>query len=110
MTKMLCIDDIESYALQHLSKATADYYKSGANDENTLRENRRAFQRLRIRPRFLCDVSERDLTTTVLGHHLSLPICASPSAMQRMAHPMGELATAKACESVGTIMTLSTIA
>ncbi|CAG2177732.1 unnamed protein product, partial [Oppiella nova] len=109
MAKMICIDDMEKYALQHLSKATADYYKSGANEEQTLRENRSAFERLRIRPRFLCDVSNRDLKTTVLGTTVSLPICASPSAMQKMAHPMGELATAKACESVGTIMTLSTI-
>ena len=83
MSQMLCIDDIERYALQHLSKASADYYKSGANDEQTLRENRIAFSRLRIRPRFLRDVSHRDLSTTILGETVTLPICASPSAMQR---------------------------
>ena len=64
---MLCIDDIEKYALKTLSKSVSDYYKSGANEEQTLRENRNAFSRLRIRPRFLCDVSNRDLSTTILG-------------------------------------------
>lgn len=83
MSQMLCIDDFEDYALKHLSKATADYYKSGANDEQTLRENRIAFSRLRIRPRFLRDVSHRDLSTTILGQPVTLPVCASPSAMQR---------------------------
>lgn len=83
MPQMLCIDDFEKYALEHLSKATADYYRSGANDEQTLRENRSAFSRLRIRPRFLCDVSNRDLRTTILGQPVTIPICASPTAMQR---------------------------
>jgi len=95
MSKMLCIDDFEKHALEVLSKPARDYYKSGANDEQTLRENRNAFSRLRIRPRFLRDVSNRDLSTTILGHSVSLPICASPTAMQRMAHPLGETATAK---------------
>ncbi|XP_054165645.1 2-Hydroxyacid oxidase 1-like [Oppia nitens] len=107
--QVVCIDDIERYALDNLNKSVADYYRSGANDEQTLAENRRAFARLRIRPRFLRDVSQRSLRTTVLGQPIAAPVCASPSAMQKMAHPMGELATAKACETMDTIMILSTI-
>ncbi len=97
MSNMLNIDDFEKYALEHLSKPVRDYYRSGANDEQTLKENRNAFSRLRIRPRFLRDVNKRDLSTTILGNLVSMPICASPSAMQRMAHPLGEIANVKGC-------------
>lgn len=51
--------------------------------------------RYRIRPRFLRDVSKRDLRTTVLGEEISMPVGVSPAAMQRMAHPDGECANAR---------------
>ena len=50
--------------------------------------------RWRLLPRVLRDVSKRDLTTTVLGHKISFPVCIAPTAMHRMAHPNGEVATA----------------
>lgn len=84
-----------------------DYYASGAEDEHTLKENRVAFSKIWIRPRILIDVSKVDLTTTVLGFKISMPIMVAPTAMQKLAHPEGELATAKAVASTGTIMTLS---
>lgn len=77
---MITVSDFEEYALQHLSKQAADYYKSGANNEQTLRENLRAFLRLRIRPRFLnIDVSVRDLSTTFLGSKVPFPVGVSPT-------------------------------
>ena len=51
--------------------------------------------RLRIRPRVLCGISEVDLSTTVLGEKVSLPIGIAPTATQKLAHPDGEQATAK---------------
>lgn len=51
--------------------------------------------RIRIRPRFLIDVSKRDLSCNVLGTNLDYPIAIAPTAMQKMAHPEGEKATAK---------------
>ena len=51
--------------------------------------------RYKFRPRFLRDVSNRDLSTTILGHQIAFPVCISPTAMNRMAHPDGELASAK---------------
>lgn len=66
-----------------------------------------AFNRLRMRPRILRDVSKTDMSTTVLGQKIEFPICLAPTAMQQMAHPDGELATARATAKHGTIMTLS---
>ncbi|XP_010465339.1 PREDICTED: peroxisomal (S)-2-hydroxy-acid oxidase GLO1 isoform X2 [Camelina sativa] len=60
-----------------------------------------------FRPRILIDVSKIDMTTTVLGFKISMPIMVAPTAMQKMAHPDGEYATARAASAAGTIMTLS---
>ncbi|GMY38294.1 peroxisomal (S)-2-hydroxy-acid oxidase [Fagus crenata] len=69
-----------------------DYYASGAEDQWTLKENRNAFSRISFRPRILIDVSKIDMTTTVLGFKLSVPIMIAPTAMQKMAHPEARLA------------------
>jgi len=101
------VSDYEVVAKEKLPKMVFDYYASGAEDQWTLQENRRAFERIRFRPRILIDVSKVDLRTTVLGFKLSMPIMIAPTAMQKMAHPEGELATARAASAAGTIMTLS---
>ncbi|CAN8325109.1 unnamed protein product [Cochlearia groenlandica] len=89
-----------------------DYFASGAEDQWTLQENRNAFSKIMFRPRVLIDVSEIDVSATVLGFNISMPIMISPTAMQKMAHPHGmcELATARATSDAGTIMVLSTCA
>ena len=56
--------------------------------------------RWKIVPRVLRDVSNRDLTTTVLGHRISFPVCVAATAMHRMAHPEGEVATARGTVSL----------
>ncbi|KAG0468746.1 hypothetical protein HPP92_018074 [Vanilla planifolia] len=104
------VSEYEAAAKKKLPKMVYDYYASGAEDEWTLKENREAFSRILFRPRILVDVSRIDITTTVLGHKISMPIMLAPSAMQKMAHPDGECATARAASASGTIMTLSTIA
>ncbi|XP_076339475.1 2-Hydroxyacid oxidase 1-like isoform X2 [Tachypleus tridentatus] len=109
-TRMVCLDDFENFAAKHLNKSAFDYYRSGANQEQTLRENIEAFRRLKLRPRLLRNVSCRDLSTTILGQPVSFPVGVAPTAMQKMAHPDGEVATARAAAAVGTVMTLSTIA
>eukprot|EP00062_Callorhinchus_milii_P019647 gi/632974423/ref/XP_007903670.1/ PREDICTED: hydroxyacid oxidase 1 [Callorhinchus milii] len=107
-TKPVCLSDYEQYAQQVLPKAVFDYYCSGADDQQTLADNVAAFSRLCLRPRVLRDVSNIDLSVTVLGQNISMPICVSATAMQRMAHPEGEVATVKACSAQGTGMMLST--
>jgi 4-hydroxymandelate oxidase len=102
--------DYESLATEHLSQMALDYYNSGAWDEVTLRDNRAAFERLKIRPRMLVDVSKRNLTTEVLGQSLQMPLLIAPMAFQCLAHPDGEIATARAAASAGIGMVLSTLA
>ncbi|KAL0912053.1 hypothetical protein M5K25_017996 [Dendrobium thyrsiflorum] len=104
------VSEYEAAAKEKLPKMVFDYYASGADDQWTLKENREAFSRILFRPRILVDVSRIDLTTTVLGHKISMPIMLAPSAMHKMAHPEGENATARAASAAGTIMTLSTFA
>lgn len=99
--------EYEKYMKNTLPRNAHDYYASGANDMITLRENRAAYGRLRIVPRILVDVSNVDTTTTVLGRSVTSPICIAPTAMQQMAHPTGEAATARASARTNTLMTLS---
>ena len=102
--------EYEKLASQHLSQMALDYYNSGAWDEITLRDNRAAFERFKIRPRRLVDVSDRNLSTKVLGQSLQMPLLVAPMAFQCLAHPDGEVATARAASKAGVGMVLSTLA
>ena len=82
---------------------------SGACDEHTLRRNEQAFDELALRYRVLVDVSARSTACSLLGLQLSMPVLVAPTAFQRMAHPEGELATARAAAAVGSAMVLSTL-
>jgi len=101
------IAEYERYAQSTLPRNAFGYYASGSNDMITLRENREAFGRLRLMPKILVDVSNVNMSTTILGEKVNMPICIAPTAMQRMAHDDGELATARAAYRLGTCMTAS---
>src|SRR5438093_3813346 len=105
--RFVTVDDFEPVARELLPQDVFDYYAGGAGDEWTLRENRAAFDRWVIRPRMLTGTGERDLSTEVLGTRVAVPILVAPWAYQRLAHPDGELATARACADAGTIMVVS---
>uniref|UniRef100_A0A8D8HYU8 (S)-2-hydroxy-acid oxidase n=1 Tax=Culex pipiens TaxID=7175 RepID=A0A8D8HYU8_CULPI len=107
---LVSIQDYARRASQIVPQNALDYYRSGAGDELTLRLNRIAFDRIRIRPRVLNSGASRDMTVELFGEKFSMPIGISPTAMQRMAHPEGEVANAKAAASRGIPFTLSTIA
>jgi isopentenyl diphosphate isomerase/L-lactate dehydrogenase-like FMN-dependent dehydrogenase len=102
--------DYERLAEEKLDANAAAYYFGGAGDEITLRDNVAAFERRKLRPRMLVDVGEVSTATTVLGREIALPVLIAPLAMQRMAHPDGEEATARAAAASGTIMCLSSAA
>ncbi|KAL0406648.1 UNVERIFIED_CONTAM: Peroxisomal (S)-2-hydroxy-acid oxidase [Sesamum latifolium] len=104
MAEVTNVTEYQAIAKEKLPKMVYDYYASGAEDQWTLAENRNAFSRILFRPRILIDVSKIDMTTTVLGFKISMPIMIAPSAMQKMAHPDGEYATARAASAAGTIM------
>lgn len=109
MTGAINLFELESEAIARLPAATRDYYLGGACEEITLRENRAAYERIALHYRVLRNVSERDLSTTVLGNPVRLPILIAPTAFHRLAHPDGELATARAARAAGTLPILSTL-
>ena len=110
MSAPLNVWDYERLAEEKLDANAHAYFAGGSGDEVTLRDNVAAFERRKLRPRVLVDVRELSTRTTVLGTDVSLPILIAPLALQRMAHPDGELATARAAARAGTIMCLSTAA
>ncbi|XP_022715330.1 peroxisomal (S)-2-hydroxy-acid oxidase GLO4-like isoform X2 [Durio zibethinus] len=101
------VNEFQELARQALPKMYYDYYSGGAEDQHTLKENVEEFHRITIRPRILVDVSRVDLSTTVLGYKISAPIMIAPTAMHKLAHPEGEVATARAAAACNTIMILS---
>jgi isopentenyl diphosphate isomerase/L-lactate dehydrogenase-like FMN-dependent dehydrogenase len=101
--------DFEALAREKLDDGAYGYFAGGAGDERTLRDNVDAYQRRRLRPRVLVDVSDATAATTVLGTEVSMPLLVAPFAFQRVAHPDGEPATARATADAGTIMCLSTM-
>jgi isopentenyl diphosphate isomerase/L-lactate dehydrogenase-like FMN-dependent dehydrogenase len=101
--------ELEMKARELLPEVSYDYCAGGANDESTLRENRIAYGRITLLPRMLVDVRERNMATTALGEPVSMPILIAPTSFQGLAHPEGEVATAKAAGAAKTLMTVSTL-
>jgi (S)-2-hydroxy-acid oxidase len=103
----LTIGELEKLAAERMDKQTRDYYNEGADSGSTLLENITAYQKYRIRPRVLRDISSIDTTVNVFGHKNSIPLGVAPTAMQCLAHDDGELATARACANMDIVMGLS---
>jgi 4-hydroxymandelate oxidase len=104
------IQEYEDLAFERLEPTALDYYRSGSGDEVTLRANRAAFERIRLRPRVLVDVSELSLETTALGTPVSMPIMVAPTAYHCLACAEGERDTARGAGAVRTLMAASTLA
>jgi 4-hydroxymandelate oxidase len=102
--------DYERLAVDSLEPAAREYFMGGANDELTLADNVAAYRRWNLRPRVLVDVADPSTVTTVLGQEVSLPLLIAPIAYQRVAHPDGEVAMARAAAAAGTVMCVSTLA
>lgn len=103
------LNEFEFLASTVLEKQTYDYYRGGANEEITLHENTAAFQRIQLHPKVLVDVDIRDISTTVLGEQISMPVLIAPTAFHRLASVDGEIATAQAASRAGTIMVFSSL-
>lgn len=110
MTSLLNVDDYERAAQARLEASIYDYIAGGSWDEITLKENHTAYDKWRLRPRAMVNVEHRDLSVSTLGDILSLPIGIAPSAFHKLMHPEGELATARAAGTAGTVMCLSIMA
>lgn len=105
----LNLNELEALAKKKLSQMAYDYYSSGAMDEVTLKENISSYQRLRLLPRMLVDVSNRDMTTNVLGTEMSMPVMVSPTAFHGLAHAEAEAATARSAGKAGVCFIQSTL-
>ena len=101
--------DYEAAAAELLEPGAFGYFAGGAGDEITLRANVDAYRRWQLRPRVLVDVAAPSTATTVLGRDISLPVLVAPVPYQRVAHPDGEVAMARAAAAAGTIMCVSTL-
>ena len=104
---IVTVEDYEPVARERLPRDVYDYYAGGAGDEWTLAENRRAFERWVLRPRMLTGAFPPDASTELFGSTVEVPVLVAPWAYQRLAHPDGELATARAAARAGTIMVVS---
>lgn len=101
------LDDFRDCARNVLSRPVFDYIEACAVDGHTGAANRQDFDRLRILPLTMRDVSSPDITASFFGRLSALPVGISPMAFHQMVHPLGELATAKAAERAGVPMIVS---
>jgi isopentenyl diphosphate isomerase/L-lactate dehydrogenase-like FMN-dependent dehydrogenase len=99
--------DFEAIAKERLPEEEYDYIAGGATDEISVDRNRRAYASWAFRPRVLRDVSKLDLSTTVLGSKVNLPVLIAPCGGHKRAHPEGELATYRAAAACGTVLAVS---
>lgn len=99
--------EFEEIARELLPKEEYDYIAGGATDEISVDRNRRAYGSWAFRPRVLRDVSSLDLSTTILGIKVNVPVLIAPCGGHKRAHPEGELATYRAAAACGTILAVS---
>lgn len=109
LAKSASVDDLRRFAKRRLPAGVFDYIDGGAEDERTMADNSDAFARWGFRPRVLRAVGEVDTSTTLLGRRIACPLVLAPTGFTRIAHPLGELAVARAAERAGLPYGLSTL-
>jgi L-lactate dehydrogenase (cytochrome) len=109
VSRCLTIDDLRQLMEHRVPPVVTDYFLGGAGSEQTMRDNVEAFARARFNPHYGVKHAEIDLTTTLLGHTISMPIIAAPVGSLRTLWPRGEAVAARAIGDAGTICCLSTL-
>jgi L-lactate dehydrogenase (cytochrome) len=104
------VEDFRKLAKKNLPSPIFHYIDGGSDDEITLRRNTESFSKCDLVPNILASVGQPDLTTTVLGQKIDMPLFLSPVAMQRLFHHEGDKASARAAEKFGTFYSMSTMA
>ena len=107
--RCVTVDHLRQVMEKRVPPIVREYYRGGADDEITLRDNVEAFRRERFKPRSGVRLQSVDLLTEILGHEIDLPVIAGPIGSPRMIWPRGEAVAAKAVGEAGTICTLSTL-
>ena len=103
-------NDFRKLAKKNLPAPIFHYIDGGSDDEVTLKRNTESFLKCDLVPNILASVGEPDLSTTVFGQKIDMPLFLSPVAMQRLFHHEGDRASAKAAEKFGTFYSMSTMA
>jgi len=101
------VADVRQLAREKLPQATFDYIDTGSADQYTLRDNLAALQKIKVLPPLLKGVRKADLSVSVLGKKIAMPIMLAPVAAQRMYHPDGGLAATRAATAMGTVYAMS---
>ena len=108
VTKAISIEDLREMAKRRLPRAIFDFFDGGAEDETTLRENRAAFERVRLLPRVLVNVATIDTKVELLGKQTALPLAIAPTGGISAGRAGAELALARAAKAFGVPFTLAT--
>ena len=109
MRTFTCIEDLRQTARRKVPRAFFDYAEAGSYSQETLRSNRADLERIKLRQRVLVDVDQRDLSTTILGEKVSLPLALAPIGLCGMQHGDGEILACRAAQAAGIPFTLSTM-
>jgi 4-hydroxymandelate oxidase len=107
-TDVVALDDYEALARERVEEDVWAYLSGGAADEVTLRENRLAFERIKLLPRIFRELSQASTRLTLLGREYAHPVFVAPTAFHGMFHPGGELATVLGASAMEACMTVST--
>jgi (S)-mandelate dehydrogenase len=108
LSRAVSIEDLRSLARRRLPRAIFDFFDGGAEDEVTLRENRAAFERVRLLPRVLVDVAQVDMAAEIFGAKSTLPLAIAPTGGISAGRAGAELALARAAKAFGVPFTLAT--
>jgi L-lactate dehydrogenase (cytochrome) len=103
------ISDFRSLAKQRLPGPIFHYIDGAADDEVTYRRNTSAYDEVDLVPNVLAGVEDIDLSTTVMGQKIDMPLFLSPTALQRLFHHDGEMAVARAAEKYNTMFGVSSL-
>lgn len=103
------VDDLRALAKQRLPGPIFHYIDGAADDEVTYRRNTAAFEDCDLVPNVLAGVEDVDMSVTVMGQKLAMPIFCSPTALQRLFHHDGERAVARAAEKFGVMFGVSSL-
>lgn len=109
MSDIVEIADLKRLARRRVPKMFFDYADSGAWTESTYRNNESDFAKIKLRQRILVDMTNRSLSTTMIGENVSMPVALAPTGLTGMQHADGEMLAAQAAEAFGVPFTLSTM-
>jgi glycolate oxidase len=102
-------EQVVQAARRNLAQGEWDYLVGASESETTMRRNRLAFDKLAFRPRVLVDVSKLDASTSLLGHHLRIPVLLAPMGSQQVFTPDAAVAAARAAHEFGTMPVVSSV-